>query len=94
MDLRTRDIFVTTFHQTRGLEFDNVVVFGLNDTQFPGRHLKGIDVEDITDEMSTLSRLFYVVLTRAKHSVTLVTSTPTTRFLDNIPSELLDIVDI
>ena len=86
--------FVTTFHQTKGLEFDNVVVFGLNDAQFPGRHLKGIDVEDIPDEISTLSRLFYVVLTRAKHSVTLVTSTPTTRFLDNIPTELLDIVDI
>lgn len=36
LDIRSRDVLVTNFHQLKGLEFDHVVLCGLEDTSVPG----------------------------------------------------------
>ena len=75
-----REPFVlSTLHGSKGLEWDNVVLIGLNDKDFPGD--KAVDVynvrsslhnpltkEDIEEER----RLFYVGITRAKQQLNMV----------------------
>lgn len=48
------DIYVGTIHSVKGLEYDNVVVLGVNDRSFP-----------LKDEES--KNLYYVAITRAKN---------------------------
>ncbi|PHR01768.1 MAG: hypothetical protein COB32_09925 [Halomonas sp.] len=83
-------IVVTTFHQLKGLEFDHVVVMGLHDSQYPGRFLDSLAEEDAAQEEHLLKRVLYMVLTRAKQSVTLVGANPFCRLLDDVPDELLE----
>lgn len=73
-------IVVTTYHQLKGLEFDHVVILGLHDSQYPARLLTQIPEEDQLNELEMMQRILYVVMTRAKASVTLVGSNPFCRF--------------
>jgi len=84
-------IAVTTYHQLKGLEFDHVVIMGLHDTQFPERLLEKVPEEDHQLVLDTLSRLLFMVMTRAKKSLTLVGNQPLCRFITNIPSELIEL---
>ena len=52
-----------TFHSSKGLEFDNVIIIDANDGLIP--HKKSIKQKDIETER----RLFYVALTRAKDNL-------------------------
>ena len=54
-------VTLITMHNTKGLEFDRVVVTGLEDGLFP-RHSD-------TDELEEERRLFYVAITRAKEEL-------------------------
>ena len=83
-------IAVTTYHQLKGLEFDHVVIMGLHDAQFPGRLVDDVAKEDRKAELDILSRLLFMVMTRTKQSLTLVGSKPFCRFLDGVPTELLE----
>jgi superfamily I DNA/RNA helicase len=83
-------VVVTTFHQLKGLEFDHVVIMGLHDAQYPGRILENMPEEDQEEEISLMRRVLYVVMTRAKQSVTLVGSAPLCRFFDGVSDELFD----
>jgi DNA helicase-2/ATP-dependent DNA helicase PcrA len=97
----TRDdeqIKLSTIHQAKGLEFDVVFVVMLCDGMFPsGRSLESVEGEE--EER----RLFYVAVTRAKNelylSYPLVRAMagsggdmmqPASRFLGEIPKELVD----
>lgn len=80
----TSGIVVTNYHQLKGLEFDHVVIFGLDDNTFPGRYLDRVFNEDLQDEEQVLRKLLYVVMTRAKQSLTLVGGTPFCRFIRGI----------
>ena len=51
---------IMTVHASKGLEFENVFVPGLEDGLFP--HKNSIDTENLSEER----RLFYVAITRAK----------------------------
>ena len=51
-------VTLITMHNTKGLEFDRVVITGLEDSLFP----RNGDAEDLEEER----RLFYVAITRAK----------------------------
>ncbi|XPV75555.1 MAG: 3'-5' exonuclease [Desulfovibrio sp.] len=83
-------ITITTFHQLKGLEFDHIVLMGLNDGNFPGIFTEHIGEEDIIDELCSLRRLIYVAMTRAKSSLTLVGSNPFCHFFKESPTTLFD----
>jgi superfamily I DNA/RNA helicase len=85
-------VAVTTYHQLKGLEFDHVVIMGLHDAQFPGRLVEEVADEDKKAELDILSRLLFMVMTRAKQSLTLVGSEPFCRFFDNVPPDHLEMV--
>jgi len=89
-------VLLMTVHSAKGLEFSNVFVVGLNEGLFP--HSRSFDSEE---ELEEERRLFYVACTRAKEQLYL-TSTQyrhfygtmeqcvRSRFIDEIPGELLE----
>jgi DNA helicase-2/ATP-dependent DNA helicase PcrA len=92
-------VVLMTIHAAKGLEFPVVFIVGLEDGVFP--HLRSIGDPD---ELEEERRLAYVALTRAQErlylthawSRTLYGGTqynPPSRFLDEIPTDLLDVVE-
>lgn len=89
-------VTLITMHNTKGLEFDRVFITGLEEGIFPG--YQNDQEEDVEEER----RIFYVSLTRAKEELYLTSCrtrkiwgrtirlTPS-RFLDEIPTDLIDI---
>ena len=88
-------VTLITMHNTKGLEFDRVIITGLDEGLFPRGG------EESPDELEEERRLFYVALTRARASVHLtscryrrihgrfLTFVPS-RFVREIPAELLE----
>jgi DNA helicase-2/ATP-dependent DNA helicase PcrA len=83
-------------HNTKGLEFDRVIVTGLEDGLFP----RGGDEDP--DELEEERRLFYVAITRAREELHLTSvrsrrihgrtqELMPSRFLEEIPEELLEV---
>ncbi|WP_028972734.1 ATP-dependent helicase [Spirochaeta cellobiosiphila] len=84
-----------TMHNTKGLEFDRVIITGMEQGLFPRD-------EDDPEEMEEERRLFYVAITRARKKLILTTcknrmlhgkfrpSLPSP-FLDEIPSEYIEV---
>lgn len=62
IDIKSEAIVIMTIHQAKGLEFKHVVIFGITKNNIP--HHKGNFDEE--------SRLFYVALTRAECSLSLI----------------------
>jgi DNA helicase-2/ATP-dependent DNA helicase PcrA len=88
-----RSVTLITLHNTKGLEFDRVVITGLEDGVFPLVREGDTDVEEER-------RLFYVGITRARNRLYLTScrrrrvygrelELPPSRFLQEIPLELL-----
>ncbi|MCK4774474.1 MAG: ATP-binding domain-containing protein, partial [Candidatus Krumholzibacteria bacterium] len=85
-----------TLHNAKGLEFDCVIVTGLEEGLFP--HFNSMDNDrDVEEER----RLFYVGMTRARKRLYLsyakmrrrmghIEGTRPTRFLDELPEQCLD----
>lgn len=89
-------VTLMTLHSAKGLEYPVVFLVGMEDGIFPG-HKSMDNPEDIEEER----RLFYVGITRAEHNLyltlankrTIFGSTsynPPSRFIKEIPKELLD----
>ena len=87
-------VTLITMHNTKGLEFDRVIISGMDDGLFPRDH--GEDLESLEEER----RLFYVAVTRARKELYFTTAGQRrvhgrlvdmrpSRFLQEIPSELL-----
>jgi len=86
-----------TLHAAKGLEFERVFIIGLDEMLLPHSRSRD-DVEAMAEER----RLFYVGITRAKQKLTLVRAlrrrspygsfeeTQPSRFLDDLPDELLE----
>lgn len=64
-----------TLHGSKGLEWDNVIIVGLNEEDFPGGQPDAVLRADKAsqDEIEEERRLFYVGITRGKRSLHLVT---------------------
>jgi DNA helicase-2/ATP-dependent DNA helicase PcrA len=93
---REARIWLMTMHAAKGLEFPLVVIAGLEEGLFPHSR-SGEDEEEIEEER----RLCYVGITRAERKLVLTSAarrrvfgeyqaTEPSRFLEEIPSELLD----
>jgi DNA helicase-2/ATP-dependent DNA helicase PcrA len=92
-------VWLMTMHAAKGLEFPIVIVAGMEEGLFP--HSRATqDEEDVEEER----RLCYVCLTRARERLILTSAarrrifgeyqaTEPSRFLDEIPSELVDRIE-
>jgi len=67
--LGNEKIVIATIHKAKGLEFENVIIPGCTDDNFPGYYSKQSGAEAILEE----ARLLYVAMTRAKKRL-LITS--------------------
>ena len=92
---------ISTIHSAKGLEWDSVFIIGAVDGRFPSAYSFNSE-----EEMDEELRLMYVATTRAKnnlyitypvdmydYSMNMVLSKPS-RFLDNIPDDVLELWDI
>jgi DNA helicase II / ATP-dependent DNA helicase PcrA len=88
-------VALITAHNTKGLEFDRVVITGLEEGTFPHKSSLG-DLDDVEEER----RLFYVSATRARRQLYMTwclrrrlfgstTEMSRSRFLDEVPDELV-----
>ncbi len=92
-------VVITTYHSSKGRQFDVVILPGLQETIMPGarwnRELRRNETPDIAEDR----RLFYVAFTRARHQVILCYSASFTnaygytveghsRFVDEIGARL------
>ncbi|MDR1626872.1 MAG: UvrD-helicase domain-containing protein [Spirochaetia bacterium] len=95
----TNAVTLITMHNTKGLEFDRVIITGLEDGLFPKdapyRDSSRQEEEDIEEER----RLFYVAITRARRELYFTFCTnrrihgqlknfPPSRFLEELPEEI------
>lgn len=103
VDSDKNKVLLMTLHSAKGLEFPHVYLAGMEDGVFPSymsimaSEFKESDSEEIEEER----RLAYVGITRAKDDLTLTAAksrmirgetqyNPVSRFLKEIPGELLD----
>ena len=93
---RDSHVLMMTMHSAKGLEFPTVIISGLEEGLFP--HSRSVDDDA---ELEEERRLCYVGLTRAERQIVLTSaarrrvfgdyqSTEPSRFLDEIPPELID----
>ncbi len=96
IDLESGQLTLMTLHNAKGLEFDTVIVTGLEEGLFP--HYNSIDDADAIEEER---RLFYVGMTRARRRLYLTFAGMRrrmglmeggipSRFLSEIPAECLE----
>ena len=80
-------VTLITMHNTKGLEFDRVIITGLEEGLFP-RGDESFDDEELEEER----RLFYVAITRARHSLSFTSCRRRMlwgRYRDSLPSRFL-----
>lgn len=85
-DFLTPGVKLVTYHSSKGLEFDHVIVTGLQEGKVPyGIHDPG---DDPDLHLATERRKLYVAMTRAKLTLTLSAVTPISSFIHELDSEL------
>lgn len=95
-------VTLMTLHSAKGLEFAHVFMVGIEEEILP--HARTVDAagEGVEDPLAEERRLFYVGITRARHRLTLsgcrtrrrggeAAPRQPSRFLKEIPTELMDI---
>jgi DNA helicase-2/ATP-dependent DNA helicase PcrA len=84
-DTNIKRVKLMTIHLSKGLEFDNVIIAGFNEGIIP--HQRSLlSKDDIEEER----RLMYVAMTRARKKLTLSFYGLASRFLQEIPPELIE----
>ena len=92
-------VSLMTAHSAKGLEYENVIVTGMEENLFP--HTRAlVDADELEEER----RLAYVAITRAKKRLFLLrakerfsfgnyNSNPASRFLKELPEECVEVID-
>ena len=83
-DIASPPVKLMTIHLAKGLEFDAVFIAGCDEGTLP-HHRSYANQEDLEEER----RLFYVAMTRARKNLCLSFSKNPSRFLSEIPPELV-----
>jgi DNA helicase-2/ATP-dependent DNA helicase PcrA len=100
LDPETPMLTMMTVHNSKGLEYPNIFVVGMEEGIFP--HQRSIDDPD-SNELSEERRLCYVAMTRAEKKLFLsacqqrrlyrnVMFNPVSRFIGEIPEEMLNVL--
>jgi DNA helicase-2/ATP-dependent DNA helicase PcrA len=100
LDKSTEAISLMTVHASKGLEFDAIIITGLEQGLFPS-----IRVNDESRDPEEERRLFYVALTRARHTVYLTYANSrlkygsreyatASEFIEDIDPRLLKVEDV
>jgi superfamily I DNA/RNA helicase len=67
-------ISLLTYHSAKGLEFEKVILMGMENKNMPGFHALRVDADDdrpVSKKLEEQRRLFYVGMTRAKTELVL-----------------------
>lgn len=83
---------LTTFHSTKGLEFDTVYMIDMDDEQFPGRELSECEGNPALEHASIEScrRLLYVAVTRARNKLVIyISANNPSRFVHEFPDKFI-----
>ncbi len=78
-----------TIHLAKGLEFDRVFIAGASEGTLP-HHM----AYDSSDELEEERRLMYVAMTRAKQELAISFTSMPSRFLYELPPELVEFTDL
>ncbi|MFV0440940.1 MAG: ATP-dependent helicase [Lachnospirales bacterium] len=100
-DENTPKVVLMTLHTSKGLEFENVFLVGLEENLFPSIN-SSIDFDLDDEKIEEERRLMYVGITRAKKKLYLTNANcrrqfgnmvynKSSRFIDEIPKDLLDL---
>jgi DNA helicase-2/ATP-dependent DNA helicase PcrA len=80
-------VTLMTIHASKGLEFKNVFLLGLNEDVFPSARISQIEDEiDKTQKMEEERRLAYVAITRAKEKL-FISGARGTNFIANVTNQ-------
>jgi superfamily I DNA/RNA helicase len=85
-----KGVYVTTLHQLKGLEFEHVVLMGLDDENMPQRFLKYATEDEMEERETLLIHLLYMAMTRASQTLTLVGAKELCRYISKIPRQLFE----
>ncbi|WP_419879604.1 3'-5' exonuclease [Brevibacillus centrosporus] len=75
-----------TFHSSKGVEFDHIIVIGIQDGKLPNKITDPGDDPDAY--LATERRKLYVAMTRAKLTLTLSGVTPFAPFVRELDSKM------
>ena len=100
--ITTPRVTLITAHNTKGLEFERVIITGLEEGIFPLYSGMEESAFPDDDELEEERRLFYVAITRARERVILTTCAKRrifgrerlqarSMFLDEVPAEIMDV---
>ncbi|WP_100011634.1 3'-5' exonuclease [Lentibacillus sediminis] len=81
-----------TFHSSKGLEFDHVIITGLTKGKLPYKHLS--PGEDQEEFMSRERKKLYVAMTRAKKTLLLIAVKEYSPFVNDLIPELYETVNL
>lgn len=76
-------VYLRTFHKMKGLQFDHVYIWGMEEKRFP-------PAEDVDKDISRFRMLLYVAMTRACETLTICYSREPSRFIGDISPDLVE----
>jgi superfamily I DNA/RNA helicase len=86
-DIREYNVKTVTMHSAKGLEWPIVIVAGLQQGKLPWNTPSGDRDEEVESGTARQRKVLYVAMTRAMQELYMVTSPPTSAFLDEIDRE-------
>ncbi len=78
-----------TAHSAKGLEFDHVIVYRVNEGILPRESTEELDEAAEAEFYMSARRLLYVAMTRARLSLRITCSTPPSRFIGELDEGLM-----
>ncbi|MCT4479100.1 UvrD-helicase domain-containing protein [Peribacillus frigoritolerans] len=88
-DIISPGVKLITFHSSKGLEFDHVIVTGLKKGKLPYK-TPGLG-EDETEFISRERKKFYVAMTRAKKTLMITAVKPYSSFVEDLEPKLYEL---
>lgn len=78
------NISLSTFHSSKGLEFDNVFIINANDDIIPAQPDRRLSKDESIEFLEGERRLFFVGITRAKNNLHIISTSYKSIFVDDI----------
>jgi superfamily I DNA/RNA helicase len=88
--IHTSGVYVCTMNSMKGLECDHIIIADLNENFLPLS--AGFTEENDDIQINTERRLLYTCMTRAKSTLTLITSGQPSRYLSEIDPSKIEVL--